>query len=74
MLGTHILTHTFQRALFDRSKFIWDPPNLYGTHMIWWDTCVLTNQRECVEKFVIKRVLLTFLEEVDHDLMEISNK
>jgi len=35
MLATHVLTHTF----FDWLKFTWDPLNLYGTHMIWWDPC-----------------------------------
>jgi len=39
MLATHILTHTFQHTLFDWLKFIWDPPNLCGTHMIWRDPC-----------------------------------
>jgi len=35
MLATHIVTHIFQHTLFDWLKFRWDPPNLYGTHMIW---------------------------------------
>jgi len=35
MLATHLLTHTFQHTLFDLLKFTLDPPNLYGTHMIW---------------------------------------
>jgi len=39
MLATHILTHIFQHTLFDWLKFTWDPPNLYGTRMIWWDPC-----------------------------------
>jgi len=34
MIATHILTHIFQHTLFDCLKFTWDPPNLYGTHMI----------------------------------------
>jgi len=39
MLATHILTHTFEYTLFDWLKFTWNPPNLDGTHMIWWDPC-----------------------------------
>jgi len=39
MLATHLLTHTFQHTLFDWLKLTWDPPNLYGTHVIWWDSC-----------------------------------
>jgi len=39
MLPTHILTPTFQHTLFDWLKFTWDPPNLYETHMIWWNPC-----------------------------------
>jgi len=53
MLGTHILTHT----LFNWLKFTCDPPSLYGSHMIWWDLGIVTNQGECVEKCV----LLAFL-------------
>ena len=39
MLATHILTHIFQHTFFDWLKFTWDPLNLYGTHMIWWNSC-----------------------------------
>jgi len=39
MLATHLLTHTFQHILFDWLKVTWDPPSLYGTHVIWWDPC-----------------------------------
>jgi len=35
MLATHILTYTYQHTLFDWLIFTWDPPNVYGTHMIW---------------------------------------
>jgi len=37
MLATHLVTHIFQHTLFDWLKFAWDPPNINGTHMIWWD-------------------------------------
>jgi len=39
MLATHILTHIFQHTLFDWLNITWNPPNLHGTHMIWWDPC-----------------------------------
>jgi len=39
MLATHILIHTFQHTLFDWLQFVWVPPNLDGSHMIWWDSC-----------------------------------
>jgi hypothetical protein len=48
MLGTHILTHT----LFDWLKFTWDSQNLYGTHMIWWDSCEFYQIKENVLKNV----------------------
>jgi len=69
MLATHLLTHTFQHTLFDWLKFLWDPPNSYGTHQIHMDPndlvgpmWILTNQRECVEKCVLEDVLLVFLQ------------
>jgi len=40
-LTTHLLTHT----LFDWLKFIWDPPNINGTYMIWWDPCGNLNRK-----------------------------
>jgi len=52
MLAIHILTHTFEHTLFDWLKFIWDPPNLYGTHMIWWDLCEFQQIKENVLKNV----------------------
>jgi len=33
MLTTHILTHIFQHN-FLLIKITWDPPTLYGNHMI----------------------------------------
>ena len=35
--NTHSNTHF--SIIFDWLKFTWDLPNLYGTHMIWWDPC-----------------------------------
>lgn len=39
LLATQILTYTFQHTLFDWLKVTWVAPNIYGTDMIWWDTC-----------------------------------
>ena len=61
MLATHLLTHTFQHSLWlvkihmGPTKFTWDPHDLVGP--MW----ILTNQRECVRKCVLKGVLLAFL-------------
>jgi len=55
-------------TLFDELKFTWVPPNHVGltksceSHINLVDPiCILTNQRECVEKCVLEGVLLAFL-------------
>jgi len=55
--NTHFSTHSlwFVEIHMRSTKFIWDPHDLVGP--MW----ILTNQRECVKKCVLKGVLLTFL-------------
>jgi len=61
MLATHLLTHTFQHSLW-LVKIHMGPTKSCGSHInlvgpMW----ILTNQRECVEKYVLEGVLLAFL-------------
>ena len=55
MLARHILTHTFQHIHMGPTKSCGSHIHLVGP--MW----ILTNQRECVEKYVLKCVLLAFL-------------
>jgi len=54
MLATHILTHSFQHTLFDLLKFTWEPPNLYGTHMIWCDHVNFNRSKRVCWKVCVK--------------------
>ena len=55
--NTYFSTHSLWliKIHMGPTKFTWDPHDLVGP--VW----ILTNQRECVEKYVLEGVLLAFL-------------
>jgi len=60
--NTHFSTHSF-----DWLKFAWNPSNLYGIRMIWWDSCKF----KPIKDSVFKCVLLAFFKQYNYIALKI---
>jgi len=58
MLATHLLTHIFQHILLIWLKFTWDSSNLYGTHMIWRDSCEFNQSKRVCWKMCVASIFI----------------